>query len=195
LALTLAAGNAGNLNSGTLAAARMPALTGDCTTSAGAVATTCTKINGVDQTTAWTTYTPTITASSGTITTVGAVSGRYRQIGKTIIAQISATITTAGTAAGQLQATLPFTAAAFDYIGSSRDYVVSGTSGAAWIASGGTFVSAALASASAATPQRPYCPSRQFRHRPSNGNTPAKSQPAPTEHRDSAGKLLSRLGP
>jgi hypothetical protein len=36
----LAAGNAGNLNSGTLLAARMPALTGDITTSAGAVATT-----------------------------------------------------------------------------------------------------------------------------------------------------------
>jgi hypothetical protein len=38
-ATTLAAGNAGNLNSGTLLAARMPALTGDVTTSAGAVAT------------------------------------------------------------------------------------------------------------------------------------------------------------
>jgi hypothetical protein len=39
-ATVLAAGNAGNLNSGTLLAARMPALTGDITTSAGAVATT-----------------------------------------------------------------------------------------------------------------------------------------------------------
>lgn len=37
---TLAAGSASNLNSGTLLAARMPALTGDVTTSAGAVATT-----------------------------------------------------------------------------------------------------------------------------------------------------------
>jgi hypothetical protein len=37
---TLAAGNAGNLNSGTLLAARMPALTGDVTSSAGSVATT-----------------------------------------------------------------------------------------------------------------------------------------------------------
>lgn len=41
-AATLAAGNAGNLNSGTLLAARMPALTGDITTSAGAVATSLT---------------------------------------------------------------------------------------------------------------------------------------------------------
>lgn len=38
--------NAGLLGNGTLLAARMPALTGDCTTSAGAVATTCTKTNG-----------------------------------------------------------------------------------------------------------------------------------------------------
>jgi len=38
---TLAAGSASNLNSGTLNAARMPALTGNCTTVAGAVATTC----------------------------------------------------------------------------------------------------------------------------------------------------------
>lgn len=41
-ATTLAAGNAGNLNSGTLLAARMPALTGEATTSAGAVAVTLT---------------------------------------------------------------------------------------------------------------------------------------------------------
>jgi hypothetical protein len=39
--------NAANISSGTLGAARMPALTGDCTTTAGAVATTCTKTNGV----------------------------------------------------------------------------------------------------------------------------------------------------
>lgn len=39
-ATTLAAGNAGNLNSGTLLAARMPAHTGDVTTSVGTVATT-----------------------------------------------------------------------------------------------------------------------------------------------------------
>ncbi len=44
---TLAAGSAGNLNSGTLSAARMPALTGDVTTTVGTVATTVSKINGV----------------------------------------------------------------------------------------------------------------------------------------------------
>lgn len=43
-ATTLAAGNAGNLNSGTLLAARMPAHTGDVTSSAGSVATTLANI-------------------------------------------------------------------------------------------------------------------------------------------------------
>jgi len=38
--------NAGNLNAGTILAARMPALTGDITTSAGAVATTLATVNG-----------------------------------------------------------------------------------------------------------------------------------------------------
>jgi hypothetical protein len=38
--------NASALTTGTLPAGRMPALTGDCTTSAGAVATTCTKTSG-----------------------------------------------------------------------------------------------------------------------------------------------------
>lgn len=39
-------GSASDLSAGTLLAGRMPALTGDCTTSVGAVALTCTKING-----------------------------------------------------------------------------------------------------------------------------------------------------
>lgn len=36
------------VNSGTVPAAQMPAFTGDCTTSAGAVATTCTKTSGTN---------------------------------------------------------------------------------------------------------------------------------------------------
>src|ERR1700723_2199042 len=39
--------NASALSTGTLPAGRMPALTGDCATSAGAVATNCTKTGGI----------------------------------------------------------------------------------------------------------------------------------------------------
>ena len=46
---------------------------------------------------AWTAFTPTITASSGTFTTVSG-SGRYTRIGKTVTIYIEIVITTAGTA-------------------------------------------------------------------------------------------------
>jgi hypothetical protein len=128
----LTALNASNLGSGAVPAARMPALTGDATTSAGAVATTVTKINGVDQTTAWTTYTPTITSQTGTITTSSAT-GRYKQIGKTVFVEVDITVTTAGTGAGSLLATLPLTAAANNYAGSAYEYQLTGKSGAAII--------------------------------------------------------------
>lgn len=107
VALSLVAGNAGNLNSGTLLAARMPALTGDCTTSAGAVATTCTKINGVDQTAAWTAYTPTVTCGTGPPTTFSVTGSSSRAIGKTIAITISLVITTIGPCVTPLTLTLP----------------------------------------------------------------------------------------
>lgn len=124
--------NAANISSGTLPAGRMPALTGDCTTSVNTVATTCTKVNGVDQTASWATYTPTVTAGGGTFTTVSAT-GRYRQIGKTIILEAYVTITTAGTASGQLKVSLPVNAAAFNYVGIAKESALTGKSGAAQI--------------------------------------------------------------
>lgn len=61
---------------------------------------------------AWTTYTPTVTSQSGTITTVGARTGKYKRLhGRTIVAQVRATVTTAGTAGGGLVFTLPVAAA------------------------------------------------------------------------------------
>lgn len=97
--LTNASGTAASLTAGHVTTNAN--LTGD-TTSVGN-ATTTTKINGVDQTTAWTTYTPTVTSSGGTLTATGA----YKQIGKTLFFHIVVTVTTAGTS--NFVVTLPVT--------------------------------------------------------------------------------------
>ena len=55
---------------------------------------------------AWATWTPTVTAGSGTFTTVSGT-GRYIQIGKIIMGTFSIVITTNGTAAGDIRFTLP----------------------------------------------------------------------------------------
>jgi hypothetical protein len=59
---------------------------------------------------AWTPYTPTIAAESGTFTSV-AGTGKYKTVGKTTFIQIRIVITTNGTAATGVTATLPNTAA------------------------------------------------------------------------------------
>lgn len=56
----------------------------------------------------FTVYTPVITAAAGTFTSVSAT-GRYRRIGKLIFVQMAVTITTNGTAATYVIATLPLT--------------------------------------------------------------------------------------
>lgn len=57
---------------------------------------------------AWTAYTPTITAGSGTFTTVSAT-GKYKDVGKIRFVEIVVSITSAGTAAGYVRATHPAT--------------------------------------------------------------------------------------
>jgi hypothetical protein len=57
---------------------------------------------------AWTSYTPSISAAAGTLTTVSAT-GKHKIIGKTTFIQITITITTNGSGAGHLIATLPNT--------------------------------------------------------------------------------------
>jgi hypothetical protein len=75
---------------------------------------------------AWSTWTPTITAASGTFTTVSGA-GRYIQYGKTVVWSATITITTAGTAAGAVLFTLPVNAqAALGYIGDGRETTSTG---------------------------------------------------------------------
>jgi hypothetical protein len=76
--------------------------------------------------TAWTSYTPTITALSGTFTTVSAV-GAWIRIGKVCVVRQSITITTNGTAAGYVAATLPFNAS--NDVGVFREGNVTGNGG------------------------------------------------------------------
>jgi hypothetical protein len=57
--------------------------------------------------TAWTSYTPTVTAGTGSFTTVSAV-GAWIRIGRLCVVRQSITITSNGTAGGNIQATLPF---------------------------------------------------------------------------------------
>lgn len=68
-----------------------------------------TKTNGYES--AWTAWVPTVTAGSGTFTTLGTITARYKQIGKTVFFYIAIPITTNGTAASSVRATLPATAA------------------------------------------------------------------------------------
>jgi hypothetical protein len=70
------------------------------------------------------TWTPTIAAASGTFTTVSA-SGRYTAIGRKVGYTMEISITTNGTAAGYITATLPFTAAQ-NNMGFGREVVSTG---------------------------------------------------------------------
>jgi hypothetical protein len=78
------------------------------------------------------TFTPTITASSGTFTTVSA-SGTYTKIGRQVTIQLRVTITDAGTAAGAIKYTLPFTSAANTFGGVAFELASVGMTGFSWI--------------------------------------------------------------
>lgn len=69
---------------------------------------------------AYTPYTPTVSASAGTFTTVSG-SGRYKKRGRTVFLNIVVTITTVGTASGSVNVTLPFTPAAVRQVISGRE--------------------------------------------------------------------------
>jgi hypothetical protein len=73
------------------------------------------------------TWTPTVTAASGTITTVGSVSGTYIKIGRLVLLEFNITITTNGTGAGSIQvANMPFANESNPYIGCGRENAATG---------------------------------------------------------------------
>jgi hypothetical protein len=71
------------------------------------------------------TYVPTITSATGTITTASAT-GIYTKVGRLVTVGINILITTNGTGAGNVIATLPFTVGSFTYYAHGRETVVSG---------------------------------------------------------------------
>lgn len=83
-----------------------------------------------DAGTAWTAYTPTVTCTSGSLTTSSAA-GRWKAIGKTVWLQISIAITTVGTCANNLSFTLPnsFTVnvTGVSYLGTAYDNTATAT--------------------------------------------------------------------
>jgi hypothetical protein len=87
---------------------------------------------------AFTSYTPTLSATAGSITS-STVSGKYLRIGKVCVVKIGIHIITAGTAATNIPiVTVPFTAtndgANFNYVaGAVREEAVTGTAGTARI--------------------------------------------------------------
>lgn len=81
-----------------------------------ALTSTSTELNALDaKTGAWSTSTPTVVATNGTITTLGTCTTRYIQIGKIVFINMSLTITTNGTGADAIRATLPVNAKGTTY--------------------------------------------------------------------------------
>ncbi len=87
----------------------------------------------------WSTYTPSVTCGAGTITTLGAVSGRYTQISKTILYQFDVAITTIGTCATDLRITLPVSTVQASTVGNAREQNSTGKMGFANAAAGSNF--------------------------------------------------------
>ena len=77
-----------------------------------AITNLTTSINNALSLGPWGTWSPTIGSGTGTITTVGTVVSRYAQAGKNVYFSLSITITTNGTGATSVTATLPVTAKA-----------------------------------------------------------------------------------
>lgn len=85
---------------------------------------------------ALTTYTPTVTSGTGTITTVGAHTGYYIDIGKMRFISIVITITTAGTAGGDLVVSMPSGTSLHDAAVVGKELLVTGKMVSGYIGAG-----------------------------------------------------------
>lgn len=72
------------------------------------------------------TWTPTVTASSGAITSYSLVGANYTKIGRVVHVNFAVTITDAGTGLGSLDVTLPFTNGAVIANGTGRENALTG---------------------------------------------------------------------
>ncbi len=76
----------------------------------------------------WTSYTPTVTPSSGSITSYSLTTAKYQRIGKTCVVKFAFTISNAGTGSG-VSIDLPFTSTADGVemaVGFGREYQTTG---------------------------------------------------------------------
>lgn len=74
----------------------------------------------------WIPHSTTVTSQTGSITTVGTTSVRYKRRGRLVDVAFDITITTNGTGAGDVRFTLPFAAAGFSN-GAGREVALTGT--------------------------------------------------------------------
>lgn len=105
-------------------------LTGTGASFTAGSATTTNQINSVDQTTAWTTYSPTISCTVGSPGAVTAT-GRSKTLGKTIFVEVNISAFAIGTCSNAIKASLPVNAAANNYMMTALDTSTAATLGAA----------------------------------------------------------------
>jgi len=82
-------------------------------------------INGQTGLGAWIAYTPTVTASSGALTSYTAT-GRYKRTGNTVLVTVDVTLTNIGTGSIVLNITVPFLAANHRFVINGFERAVTG---------------------------------------------------------------------
>lgn len=96
----------------------------------GQISTVGSTTQVINTTNAWISYTPTLTCGSGSPGSQTAT-GLYKQMGKTVIVEINATLTTVGTCSGNLNVSLPFTSASISVLNgresASTGYALTGS--------------------------------------------------------------------